>query len=171
MNVRNQLLVDNSQTNAMLIVNYIGADKEKFAEFMQLFLQTHYRVTQRASLVLNIITKQKFDLVEPYLKQLILLLEPKTEVGVLRNIVRMLQFVEIPEELLGLTFDKCYNLVALRETPTAVKSFSISILYNICKKEPELKNEVTDLVQMQISGASSGLKNRSLKVLKGLGKL
>ena len=171
MDVRNQLLVDNSQTNAMLIANYIGADKAKFADFMQLFLQTHYRVTQRASLVLNIITKQKFELVEPYLEQLILLLEPKTEVGVLRNIVRMLQFVNIPEELLGLAFEKCYHLVALRETPVAVKSFSISILFNICKKEPELKNEVADLVQMQLPGASAGLKNRSLKVLKGLAKL
>lgn len=171
MDIRNQLLLDNSQANALLIVNYIGNNTERFDDFMKLFLQTHYRVTQRASLVLNIIAKQKFEILEPYLEQLLLLLESKTEIGITRNIVRMLQFIDIPEELLGLAFDKCYHLAALRETPTAVKSFSISILYNICKKEPDLKNEVTELVQMQLLGASSGLKNRSLKVLKALDKL
>lgn len=171
MDLKEALLKENSKENVVRISKYIGNDEQKFAALMDLFFNDKYRLSQRAAWVMSVTANKKEFLIAPYMEIMIKHLSIDEKPAIVRNIVRVLQDMEIPESLLGEAFEKCYALVAHRESPVAIKAFSITILYNICKIEPELKNEVSDLVQMQLPGASSGLKNRSLKVLKALEKL
>lgn len=171
MDLKTALLKENSIKNIHRIVDYIGSDQYKFDELMLLFLDTQYRLTQRSANVVNLCSSRNPNLLEPYLEEIINLLAEKKEAAIIRNIVRLLQFVDIPENLLGIAFENCYALTLSNESPIAIKSFGIGILYNICKKEPDLKQEVAELVKMQLPGASSGLKNRCLRTLKNLEKL
>ncbi|MGB1315634.1 MAG: hypothetical protein ACPG4Y_06410 [Chitinophagales bacterium] len=171
MNLREQLLKENSKENALLIVNYIGNDEEKFAELVNLFLNTTYRVTQRAAWVMNLTAEKNIELLFPYLEVLVDLLLTSKEDAVTRNVVRLLQFVDLPEELLGKAFENCFNLVLNKDSAIAIKAFGIGVLYNICIKEPDLKREVIELIKMQLPGASSGLKNRCLNTLKKMENL
>lgn len=168
MDLKVALLQENSKENVNRISNYIGNDEILFAELMEIFFSDKNRMSQRAAWVMSVTAEKKAFLINPYLAKMINLLNIAEKPVIVRNIVRVLQNMDIPEEILGEAFEKCYTLVAHRESPVAIKAFSISILYNVCVKEPELKQEVSALVQMQLPGASSGLKNRCLKVLSDL---
>lgn len=171
MDLKEALQEENSKENVLRISKYIGNDAARFAVLMDIFFKDKNRLSQRAAWVMSVTAEKKLFLIMPYFEQMLKHLSLNEKPVIVRNIVRVLQYIEIPEVLLGETFEKAYTLVAHRESPIAIKAFSVTILYNVCKKEPELKNEVADLIQMQLPGASSGLKNRCLKVLKDLENL
>lgn len=171
MDIKKELLKEHSKAQAVKISNYIGDDPEKFDELITLFLADEYRVTQRASWVLSHCADQYPKLIEPHLEQLILNLKNQVHVAVKRNTVRVLQDVEIPEELLGETADICFTLMQSGEETIAVKVFAMTVLGNICVKFPELKNELIPLIEDQMPYGSAGFKSRGKKILKNLSKL
>ena len=171
MDIRNQILQEHTKQNALLISNYIGSDNERFDELMQLFFNDNVTVTQRAAWTMCLSVEKNTELISPYLEKMLKLLSLNVHDAIKRNIVRIMQDIELPEDLMGLAFENCYQLVLSKSSAIAIKAFSITVLYNICKKEPELKHELSELIKLQLEGASSGLKNRCLKTLKLLDKL
>jgi hypothetical protein len=171
LDIKKELLKEHSKAQAVKISNYIGDDPEKFNQLITLFLADEYRVTQRAAWVVSHCADQYPKLIEPHLEQLILNLKNQVHVAVKRNTVRVLQDVEIPEELLGETADICFNLMQSGEETIAVKVFAMTVLGNICVKFPELKNELIPLIEDQMPYGSAGFKSRGKKILKNLTKL
>ena len=49
MNLREALLKEHSKKQMLKIVKYIGNDQQRFDELMKLFLESEYRITQRAA--------------------------------------------------------------------------------------------------------------------------
>ncbi|CAH0994165.1 hypothetical protein EMA8858_00272 [Emticicia aquatica] len=173
MNLNNEILREYSRTNVENITNYIGADKERFAELMQIFLDGGYVKTQRSSWIVSECAKKNPSLITPYFKNFIdKLHEPNIHDSSRRNIVRIWQFVEIPEQFIGEIYDICFRYLASNEA-IAVIAFSITVCYNISKKIPELKPElrlmIEDLLLKHQSG-SPAIKSRAKKVLADLKK-
>eukprot|EP01031_Cornospumella_fuschlensis_P001081 gene1081-1357_t len=56
-----------------------------------------------------------------------------------RNTIRVLQTVEIPEELHGIAADICFQYLSNHEEAVAIKAFSMTVLFNLSKHYPELK--------------------------------
>lgn len=169
MKLRETILKEHSKSNTMKIVKWVGADKKRFAELVYLFLHDEYRVVQRAAWPLSIVAIDHIELVKPYLEKFIKQLS-KTDVhpAVLRNILRLLQFVDVPEKYLGILTNSCFHLLMKSDSPIAIKVFSMSVLKNITKKEPELKRELKIVVEDLMKEGSAGMKARGRKVLKGL---
>src|SRR3954467_14755919 len=112
MNLRDEILAEHSKEQARRIVAWIGTDKSRFAELMRLFLADVYRVPQRAGWPLGDAVKLHPELIQPYFPQLLKQIErDDVHVAVKRNIVRLLQFVEIPKRYAGRFFDVCYGLL------------------------------------------------------------
>jgi hypothetical protein len=172
MNIRAEILKEHSKKQTLKVANYIGADKKLLAEAMTLFFANEYRVTQRMAAVINVCFEKHPDLLKPYFKAMITNLENRNlHDAVKRNTVRILQFVDIPKELQGVAFENCMNLLLEPEEPIAVKAFSMTVLANLCKIEPDLKNELKIAIETQLPFGSAGFKNRGEKTLKLLGKL
>lgn len=172
MDLRKQLLTTHSKENTMLIVNYIGNDSERFAALMELFLGDEYRVCQRAAWVVGDAARNRPQLVAPYLERMVLNLKrPNLHVAVKRNTVRVLQEIELPESLWGEAAEACFNLLGSSEEAVAVKVFSMTVLLQIVKKVPELKDELKYLIEDQLPYGTSGFKNRGKKTLKALDKI
>lgn len=150
MELKNQLLKEHSKENTIRIADYIGGDSKKFNQLMSLFLGKEYRVTQRAAWVVSQCAEKHPELLNNHLDELILNLRNNVHVAVKRNTVRVLQNIEIPDHLLGEAADICFGLLASKDEPIAVKAFSMTILANICKKEPDLKNELQILIEDQL---------------------
>jgi len=85
-----------------------------------------------------------------------------------RNILRFLQDIEIPKRFYGIVTDRCFALMDTKE-PIAVRVFSMTVLANIAKQEPDLKKELRIAIEDQLPYASAGFLSRARKVLKGLG--
>ena len=87
-----------------------------------------------------------------------------------RNITRSLQFVEIPEEHMSLALDYCYRILGSESEKTAARVFSMSVVYNITKKFPDLSAELLDTLTMLFPMASAGFQSRARTIIKDLAK-
>ena len=97
MNLEKALLQEHSKKLANRIVNYEGADRERFAELIKLFLSGEYRLTQRAAWPLSYCVQFHPSLVGPHLNKLVKqLYRSDVHNAVTRNIIRLFQFIEIP---------------------------------------------------------------------------
>lgn len=100
MDIRASLASEHSKSNSLKIAAYIGADAERFAELMRVFFGSDYRQSQRAASVLTSGILKDTELIKPYLKKMVDLLGmPDVSPALTRNIVRILQEVDVPERL------------------------------------------------------------------------
>jgi len=172
MDIRAQLLKEHSKKNMQKITDYIGEDKNRFKALMFLFLNDEYRVVQRASSPMNYCAEKHHKLIYPHLEKMLNNLDKKNiHDAVIRNTVRVLQFIDIPEKLIGLTYNKCYSLLTSRKYPVAIKVFSMTVLANICKKEPELKKELVEIIKNEMEYESAAYKARGKRILLLLNKI
>ena len=172
MNLRNVILKEHSKKQALKVADYVGESKTRFFELMNLFLGKEYRVTQRAAWAVSICVERHPDLLEPWLRKMILNLSKKgLPDAVKRNTVRILQSVSIPKQFQGITAQSCFKLLLSPDEPVAVKVFSMSVLCNLCKEEPALRHELKLIIEAQLPYGSAGYKSRAGKILKTLSVL
>ena len=172
MNLRETLLSEHSKANTIRIGDYIGNDQQRFDALMKHFMANEYRITQRAAAVVNYCAGEHPRLIRPHLGPMIEnLRNPNLHDAVKRNTVRTLQFIRIPQDLQGIAADVCFNFLASASETIAVRAFSMTVLLNIVKEEPGLKNELKLVVEELLPYGSTGLKNRARKTLAALEQL
>src|ERR1700722_9940298 len=161
---------EHSKKQTDRIVNYIGADKDRFALLMKLFLQGEYRITQRAAWPLSYCVRYHPELIDPYFTQLLdNLARQDIHVAVIRNTGRRLQDVTIPKRYHGRVMSACFDFVQAPETPIAVKAFSLSILSNLSVNYPEIHGELKLIIDDQWEHATPAFRSRARKILKSMG--
>jgi len=146
MDIRAALAKEHSKKQTQLIASYIGGDQDRFDELMVHFLQDEeWRITQRAAWVIHVAIK--------------------------RNIVRTLAKIDLPEDLMGLAADACFTFLANPKETVAVKAFSMEVLYQMCKKEPDLAHELIPLIEENMEhNGTAGILSKGRKILKKLKK-
>ena len=171
MNLKEAILKEHSKEQCNKIVAYVGGKTSRFSELVNLFLVGPYRVTQRAAWPLSCCIEKNPKLIEPHLKQVLnFAMRPGVHDAVKRNVVRLLQFVDIPRKLQGLTAKMCFQFFSDKKEPIAVRVFSMTVLSNLAKELPELKNELIPMIEDQMPYGSAGFISRGRKVLKELKK-
>jgi hypothetical protein len=154
------------------IINYVGEDANIFKDLMKFFLSEDRRVTQLTSWAVGHIGENQPQLIAPFHLDLInqLKLDNKHN-AIRRNIVRLYQFVPIPEEIEGELYDICMGFILDPKEAIAVKAFSMRVCELVAIKYPDLAPELMDAIEGAMIGASSGLKNRGSHTLRRLNKL
>ncbi len=168
MNIEAELKNQSTRRDAEKIARYVSVSRQRMAELMDIFFNGSFRMNQKASWPMNIVADRHPEMVKPYLKQMVDNLDNDVHDAVRRNTIRMLQFIDIPGELLGKVADKCFRFLGSNDQPIAVKVFSMTVLYNICLREPGLANELKLLIEDQIDTGSAGFKSRGKKILTKL---
>lgn len=171
MKIKDVVLAKHSREQTEKIIKYVGNDPVKFKELVGLIFKDEEIISQRASWPLSDIARKHPQLLSPYLKRMLQTLEKPVHDAVKRNIVRALENYDIPEKYLGLAANNCFALLENPQTAVGIKAFSMTVLFNICKKEPELANELKLIIESQWEEASAGIKSRGRKILRGLEKL
>ena len=169
MQIREQLLKENSKKNWQTVAKWVGSDEKRFDELMHLFFTDEYRVVQRASQAMIDISDVHPHLLHPYLVKLVHHLNTKSIDAVKRNTLRIFQFAPIPAEIEGILFDHGIQFLQSLTEPIAVKAFAMTVLRRICEKYPELSSELIPHIEILVQEkASAGLVNRGEKELKKL---
>ena len=172
MDLKAAILQEHSKAQAIFIRDYIGDNQALFDELMEHFFSNEYRVTQRAAWVMTHCTDKRPHLINPHLEKMANnLKDKKIHVAVKRNTVRLLQNVAIPEDLMGTVADCCFNFLADPKEAVAVRVFSMSILYELCKKEPDLAGELKLTIEEFMPHGTAGFRSRGKKILKGVQKI
>jgi hypothetical protein len=170
MDLKKLLLAEHSKKQTDRIVAYIGDDKDRFAQMIELFFEGEYRITQRAAWPLSYCVRRHPELITPYYRQLLDNLGRKDiHVAVIRNTVRLLQDVSIPKRWHGRVMNVCFEFVEDPATSIAVKAFALSILSNLSQDYPEIRGELKTLIESQWEQATPAFRSRARKILKGMG--
>jgi hypothetical protein len=166
MNIREALLAEHSGAQTMKVVEYIGDDPVRFKDLMGNFLGDTYRLSQRAAWAVSYCAEHHPDLIKPYFGRLLDQLErDDAHVAVRRNVVRLLQFVAIPQRYCGRVFDACYRLLDDPAQPVAVRCFSMTVAANIACDSPELIEELRLVAAKYPFAATAGFRVRARRVL------
>ncbi len=171
MNLKKEIEGAISKSVVQKIADFVGTDHEKFRALMTLFFAGPYRITQRAAWVLVHCADKDPALVNPYLPHMIKVLKKNPTDAVKRNVLRTWQFIDVPDKLMGEVSELCFQYLENRMEPVAVKVFSMSVLLNITRKIPELKNELKLVIEDQLPFGSPGFRARANKVLAALDKI
>ncbi len=154
------------------IIEFIGHDAKLFEELMVHFLGNNLRITQLTSWVVGHIGEKQPQLIAPYHQQMVeQLRHDDRHNAIRRNIVRLYQFVPIPELIEGELYDICMGFILDPKEAIAVKAFSMRVCELIAVKYQELIPELSDAIQNCMIDASSGIKNRGSHTLRRLEKL
>ena len=167
MDLRQLLAAEHSKKQCDRIVSYIGADENRFAELMDVFFQGEYRITQRAAWPMSYCVREHPELIKPYFKPLLDQLD-KTglHVAVSRNILRLLQDVDIPQKYHGRVMNACFVYVQSPDTPIALKAFSLTILQNLSRDYPDILGELRLIIEEQWEQSTPAFRSRARKILK-----
>lgn len=167
MDIRHALMAVHSKQQAVAIVEFIGDDPKRFAELMQLFFAGEYRLTQRAAWPMSYCVELNPELIRPYLPKLLDCLQRDDQHdAVKRNVVRLLQYIEIPKRLAGKVYSHCVDLIDNADEPAAVRAFAMTVAARIAKSEPDLMNELRLIVSKHQPHSTAAFKARARKILK-----
>lgn len=166
MDLKSAILQEHSKTQTDAIVRYIGNNKERFAELMQLFFAGEYRVTQRAAWPMSYCVREHPELVKPYFKKLVQLLQtPGIHNAVVRNILRLLQDISIPKAYHGPLMNHCFTLIEKNDEPAANKAFSLTILDHLSKQYPDIRQELQLIIRERWDYETPAFRSRGRKIL------
>lgn len=153
-----------SREYAEKVAEYIGDDKKRFKELMNLFFVNDYRLNQRSSWAVLITIQKNPKLVKPYLPKMLKKLDEKVHDAVIRNTIRIFEVIEIPESIEGELYAKCYHYLTSLQYPVAIKAFSMTVASRIALKYPELQNEILETIDYQLPHSTAAFKSRAKRV-------
>ena len=168
MDIKAAILEEHSKAQAQKIANYIGRNKKRFEKLLDLFFGEDQRITQRAAYAVMHVVDNHPDIIQSYLSAILDNLQNPIHVAVKRNSLRILQNVDLPEDLLGLAADLCFGFLNDTKEAVAVRVFAMQVCYNICVREPELAPELKAIIEDFYPHGTAGFKSRGRKILKQL---
>lgn len=171
MQLRKALLQEHSKEHTRKMAYYVGANTQRFAVLMDLFLGDDNRTTQRAARVVDHCVAAHPALIQPYLTVLVQQLGQPVSDTRKRNILRLLQHVSLPEALWGEVVDRCFGFLMDAKAAIAIRAFSMTVLLHIVQRVPDLKHELKIVLEEHLPHGSAGFVNRAQKTLKALEKL
>lgn len=174
MDIREVLLQNRvySSADILRVTSYACSSKENFKELMQCFLANEYRLAQRAAGSVSWAAKKKPSMVKPYIKDIVAQLErTDVHVAVIRNCVRVLEMIDIPEPLHGDVMNTCFKFIETPSTPVAIKAFSLTTLYNLSKIYPEIRQELKLIIEERWNDETPAFKSRGKKILQMMNKV
>jgi len=89
---------------------------------------------------------------------------------VIRNIVRILEEISIPEAYHGEVLNSCFRCIENPSTPAAIKAFSLTTLFNIPAYYPEIKQELKLIIEESWGTETPAFKSRGRRILNVIQK-
>jgi hypothetical protein len=171
LDVRDALRTRYSKEGFVRIREQIGADPERFAALMKCFLSNEQDLVLRASWLMSMCAERRPDLLRPWLGKMLRRTEAKDAPEALqRNVVRALQFVDIPRAHQGRVVELCLGFLQDPKGAIAVRAFSMTVLEHIARQQPELKQEIILIIEQMLPYGSAGIRSRARTVLRQLRK-
>ncbi|MDX1349483.1 MAG: hypothetical protein R3279_04510 [Putridiphycobacter sp.] len=145
---------------------------KELQELISYFESTDIRLVQRATQIIGKVHDKDRAILKPYLIQMIKGLGDERIDAYKRNVLRIFQTAEIPEQYEGHLFDHAFTFLEDNTEPVAIRAFAMTVCRKIAEKHPELANEVTDAIKLILEeNESAGIQNRGGHELRRLKRL
>lgn len=165
------LLKEHSKANTEIIYEYIGRDPLRIAALVDIICTDTKKLHQRGSYVMWRMRFKKADLLLPHLDRLLTLLPNPAHESFARALTCILFSIEIPEKHLGTVADYCFSALEDPNSAIAIRANSITILINVCKREPELCNDLELLIAEHYEHGTAAFKSRAKRAYAEIEKI
>jgi hypothetical protein len=167
MNLRAAVLAEHSKTQTNKILKWIGSDQQRFDQLFDLFINDKPLVTQRAGWPLSYAASAHPELIQKHLGKLLKnLAKPNLHNAIKRNSIRLLQDISIPERFHGDVMNTCFDYITDPQEKPAIKAFSLSVLQNLSRQYPDIRNELKLVIESQWNNETAAFRSRAKKILK-----
>lgn len=167
MNIREELEREHSKVQTMRIVRFIDNDAKRFDELMQVFLGKDAQLAQRAAWCLRYAGAKNPNLYLAYMPQMFALLQQaRIHPALRRNILRVWEEIDVPEEYHGEMIEHCTAILQNPSDQTVAKCYAMSVLAKFCNTYPELKQETALLIRPFAAHEKAAFASRARKVLR-----
>lgn len=150
------------------IIDFVGHSKSRMKALMHFFFHEKIRYNQRSSWAVGEIGVAEFKMVEPYVEQMISAMSEHKHDAIVRNVLRIFEDVDIPEEIEGPICDQCFRYVSDPSYAIAIRAFALSVLHRIVKKHPDLQSELIAIIEEHLPHGTAAFKVRSRRILSDL---
>lgn len=171
MDLAEQLNTIQLKQDVLNVCQWVGTDKQRFGELMQLVLNGTLRQQQKGAWVMTTICDLFPSLAEPYLgKMLGKLVVEGLHQGLYRSLIRVMQTCELPKQLHGRIIDTMFQIALAPKRSIAEHAFSLQVAARMVKTYPDLKPEF-ELVMAEVLeiDSSAAVKSTVRSIRKKLG--
>ncbi|REA56860.1 hypothetical protein DSL64_25445 [Dyadobacter luteus] len=171
MNIREELLKYQvqSKAQAMQIATDAAGSEMVLGELIDCFTSGDTRLTQRAAWSLSWVAQKNPEAIQPYIDIIVSQISrPEAHDAVIRNSLRILEDIEIPEQFHGEVLNACFDFIQKKHTAVAIKAFSLHVIFNLSKLYPEIRNELKLVIQENIEFETAAFRSRGKKLLAKL---
>ncbi len=160
-----QLNAEMSRRNIDVVTDFILKNPEHIPFLIDIAFSDDKNLSLRAAWTLDKVSEKNINLLNNYLSSIIKKLPEIKRTGTLREITKVLILQNIPQKYESLILDFCISVIESVKQPVAVKANCMTLIFKLLPKYPELKNEITEIIESQIPHNSAGFKSR-YKLLK-----
>ncbi len=121
---------------------WVGVDPLRMEALMNLYFRSNDGISYRAAAVVGRLGKQQAGLLEGYFPRLVAELHEPVHPAKPRNVLRLFQFIPVPESLRMDLMELCFGYVGNPAVPIAVRAFAITVLAGLVQPYPELSREL-----------------------------
>jgi hypothetical protein len=146
------------------MISYLAAHPEDFEEAIKLAITDKQPYSWRAAWLLWSCMEENDQRIQGYLKRIINTISDKND-DQQRELLIILQKMEINEKLEGLLFNHCVTVWEKISKKPSVRYNAFKIIVKIAKKHPDLSHEIVFLTQDQYMDSLSPTVKRSISKL------
>jgi len=141
---------DSSRAVADYLVNLISDNQLNFNFIFDYCISEKYPINMRAARVLQLSAEKYPILAEAIVDKITDALLNCNNEGVKRSFIKILQNTNILKKVksAGMVINKCFEWILSEKESYAVRCYSIDLVKNYCKIEPELKNELISVLSV-----------------------
>jgi hypothetical protein len=157
--------------NMSLLFDNRGQALIHFPMLMEIAMEENERVNWRASWAADKINEMIPGIAAEWIPKLTESLHRLKHNGKKRQYLKLISLYPISENDESFLFDYCLEKLSAQTEDIAVRVYSMQILYNISEKEPELKEELLQIIEQEMEYRSSpGILTRGKKLASCLRK-
>ena len=168
--LKDLILFDLSKRHTRELASMAQKDNRILNELWKFALSDEAPLNWRSAWVIKGIHENDPGLIESLVPDMIRALPDLKKEGVKREFLRMIMEYPLPddEERLGILLDTCFRWLSEPAEPIAVKVHCMTILFEICKVIPEIKQELITTIEVAMAEGSAGIVNRGSKTIRAL---
>jgi hypothetical protein len=150
------------------MISYVSKNPECFGELMDLSIADKQPYSWRAAWLVWSLMEKNDKRIRKYVRDIIKVLQERKD-NQQRELLKILEQMDIKEEFEGLLFDHCVTVWLRIDKRPSVRFNAFKILFKITHKYPELAKEVILLTRNQYMASLSPSVNKSInKMIKDI---
>lgn len=172
MNIRRQLLQQNSRANADIVLNHVTDSPAAVVELMACFLSDEVTVAQRASQVVGDLGRQNPASLEPWWEEMLRAGQQPVHDAIRRNIARYFSelTLDLPRELERSLVQLLLAWSCDPQSPVAITVFSMQFVANRAQRFPDEADQIKAQIVSRLPTGSAGFQSRGKMILEQLGQ-